>query len=85
MFDLSLYNIYSHIMTYKEISTITSKTAHVRFKNEPAVLVPLKEWHKIEKSLEDFEALSSATFLKKIKRARQEVRGGQFVSSLSVI
>lgn len=67
-------------MTYKEISTIASKTARVRFKNEPAVLVPLKEWHKIEESLEDFEALSSSAYLKKIKRARQEVQRGQFIS-----
>ena len=60
-------------MTYK-------KTSRVRFKNEPAVLVPLKEWYKIEKSLEDLEALSSTAYLKKIKRARQEVQRKQVVS-----
>jgi hypothetical protein len=67
-------------MTYKEISAITKKASRIRFKNEPTVLVPLKEWYKIEEGLEDLEALSSIVYIKKIKRARQEMQRGQITS-----
>ena len=46
---------------------------------EPVVLVPLSLWRKAEDLLEDQEALASKRYLRRIERAREEIRSGKLV------
>jgi len=46
---------------------------------EPLVLLPLSLWRKAEELLEDQEALASKRYLRRIERAREEIRSGNLV------
>jgi hypothetical protein len=46
---------------------------------EPLVLVPLSLWHKAEELLEDQQALASKRYLRRVERAREEIRSGNLV------
>jgi hypothetical protein len=50
---------------------------------EPVVLVPLSVWRKAEDLLEDQEALVSKRYLRRIERARAEIRSGKLVRPFS--
>lgn len=63
-------------MTYNDLQTIEMKSQKIRFQKEPAVLVPLSEWQKIEHWLEDFEMSQSKAYAGAILEARAEVRQG---------
>lgn len=43
----------------------------------PAVIIPLKDWEKIEDLLEDLEALSSPRFLRSIEASRAQAKAGK--------
>lgn len=47
---------------------------------EPVVVLPLKEWERIEDALEDLEALSSPKYLRRIAHARAQASQGKVVS-----
>ena len=46
---------------------------------EPLVLVPLSLWRKAEELLEDQEALASKRYLRRVERAREDIRSGNLV------
>jgi len=64
-------------MTYRDIQTIEKHAEKTRFRNEPVVLVPLKDWSKIEELLEDLEDIEmahSAVYAKSIKQSRLQIK-----------
>lgn len=63
-------------MTYSDLQTIERKSQKIRFQKEPAVLVPLSEWQKIEHWLEDFEMSQSKAYSDSILSARAEIKKG---------
>ena len=63
-------------MTYRDIQTIEKHAEKTRFRNEPVVLVPLKDWSKIEELLEDAEMAQSAVYAKSIKQSRLQIKNG---------
>jgi len=46
---------------------------------EPLVLVPLSLWRKAEELLEDQEALASKRYLRRVERARDDIRSKKLV------
>ena len=46
---------------------------------EPLVLVPLSLWRKAEELLEDQEALASKRYLRRVERAREDIRSRKLV------
>ena len=46
---------------------------------EPRVLVPLSLWRKAEELLEDQEALASKRYLRRVERAREDIRSRKLV------
>lgn len=63
-------------MTYNDIQTIEKHAERTRFQNEPVVLVPLKDWAKIEELLEDAEMGQSVAYAQSIKKSRDEIKKG---------
>lgn len=65
-------------MTYKDLQTIKKNTEKTRFRNEPVVLVPLKDWAKIEDLLENAEMEQSTAYTQSIKKSRDEIKTSYF-------
>ncbi len=51
---------------------IIKTLSKIDINNKPVVILPLKEWQKIEGALEEFETLTSITYKRKITKARKE-------------
>ena len=55
------------------------KSQTIRVGKEPLVLVPLSLWRKAEEFFEDQEALASARYRRRIRKARADIAGGKVV------
>lgn len=64
-------------MTYQDIQTIEKHAEKTHFRNEPVVLVPLKDWSKIEELLEDAEMAHSVIYAKSIRQSRIQIKKGE--------
>ena len=58
--------------------TLLADSQEIKF-TEPMVLVPLSVWRKAEELLEDHEALASKRYLRRVERARADVRAKKWV------
>jgi PHD/YefM family antitoxin component YafN of YafNO toxin-antitoxin module len=50
-----------------------------RIGKQPMILVPLKEWQKMQDFLEDQEALASKNFLRRISKGRKDAARGKLI------
>lgn len=59
-------------MTFRNIQNIDKRIERIKFRKEPVVLVPLKDWNKIGEFMEESEMLTSKKFRSEVERARKE-------------
>lgn len=67
----------AHVTVRIEKSRLTTK--------HPAVIIPMKDWEKIEDLLEDLEALSSPRFLRSIETSRAQAKAGKVYTFKQVL
>ncbi|MBM3747129.1 MAG: hypothetical protein FJW34_15185 [Acidobacteria bacterium] len=59
--------------------TVLAKSQTLKIGEEPLVLVPLSLWRKVEDLLEDQAALASSRYVRRIRKARQDIAAGKVI------
>jgi len=56
------------------ISSILDKTKIQKIGKTPVVVLPLDVWQKLESALEEYQTISSLSYLKSIKESRKQIK-----------
>lgn len=71
-------------MTIQQLQNLASKAKFQRIGKAPVVVLPLKQWEKLEKELEDLEMRSSKKLPRDIAQARKDVKYGKGLTMMEV-
>ena len=61
-------------MTKQALLEKIEKNIRITEGHRPLVTLPLREWEKLERILEDYKMISSKNFLRSIKEARKQLK-----------